>query len=304
MRMPPEWAPHERTLMAWPCRRELWRTEMAAAKVEYAGVANAIAAFEPVTMVCASARDAGEAREALTGACEVVELELDDSWLRDAGPMFLTDPAEPDRRDGVHFGFNGWGGKFWPWEHDAAVGGLLAAAHADRVRTAPFVLEGGAIGLDGAGTLVTTEQCLLNPNRNPAMGPGDIEAALRVFLGVERVVWLGLGLEEDRDTDGHVDMVAAFTGAGALLLQSAPPGDVDHERMEENRARAEAAGLTVTPFPLLPRVEVAGEPVAATYLNLYVCDGAVVVPVAGVGTDEEAMDRIAAAFPARDVVGV
>ena len=304
MRMPPEWAPHERTLMAWPCRRELWRSQLVRAKEEYAQVANAIAAWEPVTMVCASPADAAEARASLTAAADVLELPLDDSWVRDSGPIFLTDPDDASRRRGVHFGFNAWGGKFPPWDRDAAVGGRLAEAFADEVRTAPFVLEGGAVAVDGEGTLLTTEECLLNPNRNPSLSREELEDGLREYLGVERVVWLGRGLAEDRDTDGHVDMIATFTGPGELLLQSAPEGDVNFEEMEENRARAEAAGLRVTPFPPLARLEVEGESVAAAYLNLYATERGVIVPLAGAPTDEEALARVAAAFPDREVVGV
>jgi agmatine deiminase len=303
-RMPAEWAEHDRTLMAWPCRRELWGGELARAKQQYAAAANAIAAVEPVTMVCGSPAGAAEARAALAGGVEIVELPLDDSWLRDAGPAFLTVPGDRARRWGVHFGFNAWGGKFSGWERDAAVGGRLVELVGAEKRTAPFVLEGGAIAVDGEGTLVTTEQCLLNPNRNPSMTREQIEAGLREYLGVTDVVWLDRGLAEDRDTDGHVDMIAAFTAPGELLLQSAPPGDANHEPMAENRARAEAAGLRVTDFPLLHRTEVAGEPVALTYMNLYVANGLVLVPLAEAPEDEEAVRRIAAAFPDRDVVGV
>ena len=303
--MPPEWAPHERTLMAWPCRRDLWDAELAAAKREYTDIANAIAAFEPVTMVAASSADAEEARAALTARVEVVEIPIDDSWLRDSGPIFVVDDvAEPSRRAGVHFGFNAWGGKFPPWERDAAVGGILAARAGDDVRTAPLVLEGGSVTVDGSGTLVTTEQCLLHPNRNPKMDRAEIEGHLRDWLGIERVVWLGDGLVEDRDTDGHVDLIATFTGPGTLLLQSAPPENPNHEPMAANRERALAAGLEVVDFPPLAYATIGGEEVVASYLNLYVGNGFVVVPTAGAAADGEALERVRAAFGGREVVGV
>ncbi|HEY2637075.1 MAG TPA: agmatine deiminase family protein [Solirubrobacteraceae bacterium] len=301
LRMPAEWAEHERTLMAWPCREELWGPEIAHGRLEYAAVANAVAAFEPVSMVCGSPEDAAVARAALTAAAEVVELPIDDSWLRDSGPAFITGGG---RRAGVHFGFNAWGGKFARFEHDAAVGGHLVERLGDERITAPFVLEGGAINVDGAGLLLTTEQCLLNPNRNPSLSREDIEAGLRDYLGVERIVWFERGLAEDRDTDGHVDMIAALTAPGELLLQSAPEGDPNHETMAANRAAAEAAGLRVTDMPLLHRTTVAGEDVALTYMNLYVCNGGVIVPQAGGPDDAEALERIAAAFPDREAVGV
>jgi agmatine deiminase len=300
--MPAEWARHERTLMAWPTRPDLWGDQLEAAREEYAATANAIAAFEPLTMVCANAEEVAQARAALTTAAEVVELPINDSWLRDCGPIFVVDGD--GRRAGVHFGFNSWGGKFTPWDRDAAVGGLLVEHVGDNCYKAPFVLEGGAIAVDGEGTLLTTEECLLNPNRNPGMSREEIEAGLRDHLGVEAIVWLGQGLVEDRDTDGHVDMIAAFTRPGEVLLQSVEPGAPSHERMADNRTRLTAAGLDVVDFPILAAVEVAGEPVAVSHLNLYLCNGAAIVPLAGVDTDAEALERIAAAYPDREVVGV
>jgi agmatine deiminase len=300
--MPAEWAPHERTLMAWPTRPDLWGDQLEAAREEYAATANAIAAFEPLTMVCANAEEAAQARAALTTAAEVVELPIDDSWLRDSGPIFVVDGDR--RRAGVHFGFNSWGGKFTPWDRDAAVGGLLVEHVGDNCYKAPFVLEGGAIAVDGEGTLLTTEECLLNPNRNPGLSREEIEAGLRDHLGAETIVWLGQGLVEDRDTDGHVDMIAAFTRPGEVLLQTLEPGAPSHERMADNRTRLTAAGLDVVDFPILAAVEVAGEPVAVSHLNLYLCNGAAIVPLAGTDTDAEALERIAAAYPDREVVGV
>jgi agmatine deiminase len=300
--MPAEWAPHERTLMAWPTRLELWGDELEHARAEYAATANAIAAFEPLTMVCATAAQATQARAALTAAAEVVELPIDDSWLRDSGPIFVVDAD--GRRAGVHFGFNSWGGKYAPWHRDAAVGRLLVEHLGDRRYDAPFVLEGGAVVVDGEGMLLTTEECLLNPNRNPGMSREEIEAGLCDHLGVETVVWLGQGLVEDRDTDGHVDMIAAFTRPGEALLQTLEPGAPSHERMADNRSRLVAAGLQVIDFPILASVEVAGESVTVSQLNLYLCNGAVVVPLAGIDTDVEALERIAAAYPGREVVGV
>ena len=300
-RMPAEHARHERTLMAWPCRRELWGGELARAHAEFAGVANAIAAFEPVTMVCAVPEDAAAARAALTGDVEVVELPLDDSWLRDSGPIFVLGG---EARAAVHFGFNAWGEKFHPYDKDSAIGGILGARLGDEVYRAPFVLEGGSVAVDGRGTLVTTEQCLLHPNRNPGMSREEIEQGLEDFLGVDHVVWLGRGLVEDRDTDGHVDLIASFTAAGRVLLQQRPPGDPDHEPMAENRERARAGGLDVIPFEPLVRATVAGEPVIHSYLNLYVANGGVIVPTAGDEQDAGALEAIARAYPEREVVGV
>ncbi|MBA2350089.1 MAG: agmatine deiminase family protein [Solirubrobacterales bacterium] len=301
--MPPEWAAHERTLMGWPCRRELWGGELEAAKEQYAGVANAIAAFEPVTMVVPDAAGAAEARPVLTEAVSLVELAIDDSWLRDSGPIFTLE-EETGARAAVQFGFNGWGEKFRPFDQDATIATRLCEQLGEPVERSGLILEGGSIGVDGTGFLVTTEQCLLHPSRNPDRSRLEIEEELRARLGVREIVWLGLGLLEDRDTDGHVDLIAAFTGPGELLLQAVGPEDPNHDAMEENRLRAEAAGLTVTSFPLLPRLEVAGEQIVASYLNFYVGSDFVIVPTAGVAEDADALARIAAAYPAQEVVGV
>jgi agmatine deiminase len=304
--MPPEWAPHERTLMGWPCRRELWGDQLAAAKAEYAGVANAVAAFEPVTMVAATDADAAEARAALGAAVTVLPLPANDSWLRDHGPIYVVDdPARPTRRAAVCFRFNAWGRRFTPFDADAAMPARLAAHLGDEAFTAPLVLEGGSIAVDGTGTLLTTEQCLLRPNRNPELDRTQIEQLLCDHLGVSRIVWLGLGLAEDRDTDGHVDLIADFVAPNRVLLQSAPPGSPNHDAMADNHARARAAGLEVVDFPPLAHGTVAGEPVALGYLNFYLGERFAIVPQGGpAALDEEALARIAAALPAHEVVGV
>ena len=302
MRTPAEWEPHERTLMGWPCRVQLWGETLAQARADYAAVANAIAAFEPVTMIANPGEQAAQARAACADAVEVVELALDDSWLRDCGPIYTY--GDDGSRVAVHFRFNAWGERFAPWDRDAAVGAQIAERLGDSVREADLVLEGGSIVTDGEGTLLTTEQCLLNPNRNPSLDRSGIEAALREHLGVKRIVWLGAGLVEDRDTDGHVDLIAAFTRPGRVLLQSAGAGNPNHDNCAENARRLRAAGLEVVEMRPLPYAEVAGETVAASYLNFYICNGGVIVPVAGEDSDEEALAVIAAEYPGREVVGV
>jgi agmatine deiminase len=289
-------------LMGWPCRRELWGESIAQARADYATVANAIAEFEPVTMIANAGADAAAARAACGGGVEIVELPLDDSWLRDCGPIYVY--SEDGSRLAVHFRFNAWGGKFPPWDRDAAVGALIAQQLGDEVVNAPLVLEGGSILSDGEGTLLTTEQCLLNPNRNPSLSREQIETALRDYLGSERIVWLGDGLVEDRDTDGHVDLIAAFTRPGQVLLQTVAESNPNYERCEENRTRLLAAGMDVLELPLLPYREVSGQTVATGYLNLYLCNRAVVMPVCGEDTDSEAAAIVARAYPGRAVVNV
>lgn len=300
-RMPAEWSTHERTLMTWPCRLDMWGPLLERAEVQYAGVADAIVRSEPVTMVVPDDRAAARARELLDPRVELLRLPADDSWLRDNGPAFVLDGH---RRRGVCFGFNAWGGKFTPHDSDAALAEKLVAHLGDEAVTAPLVLEGGSIAVDGEGTLVTTEQCLLHPNRNPSASREDIEQQLKHHLGVQTVVWLGQGLLEDLDTDGHVDLIAAFTAPGRILLQQVGPEDPNHENLVENRRRLEAHGIEVLPFPFLGRADVDGTAVTVSHLNLYVCNGAVIVPVAGQDHDDAALDAVATAFPGRDVVGV
>lgn len=304
-RMPPETAPHERTLMAWPCRIELWGPQIDAAKDDYACVANTIVAFEPVTMIVSNRAAAAEARRRLAAAVEVVEVPLDDSWIRDNGPIFTLDDA--GHRAGVHFGFNAWGRKFEGWDRDEAAGGLLAQNYGDVTYEAPIVLEGGSILIDSKGRLVTTEQCLLCPNRNPELDKHSIDRALRDYLGATDIIWLAMGLSGDRDTDGHVDGIATWTDDDTLVLQARRPGDSDHDRMAENHERAAAAGLRVVDFVPLAHGVVGGQTVENVYLNLYLCNGAAVVPLAGSAspeTDEEALDTLRTLFAEREVVGV
>jgi agmatine deiminase len=288
--------------MGWPCRRELWGPLIEQARHDYAAVAAAISAFEPVTMIANPGEDARGARAALPGSVEVTELPLDDSWLRDCGPIYVR--GEDGRRAAVHFRFNGWGEKFSPYAADAAVGRLIAEHLGDEVSEVPFVLEGGSILSDGDGLLLTTEQCLLHPSRNPTLGRVGIEQELRASLGVKRLVWLGQGLLEDRDTDGHVDLIAAFTAPGEVLLQTVGPENPNSERCRDNLARLHVERLVVHELPFLPYVEVGGERVAVSYLNLYICNGGVIVPRTGAPTDDEALSIIQRALPDREVVGV
>jgi agmatine deiminase len=302
VRTPAEWEPHERTIMGWPCRVQLWGETMDQARSDYAAVANAVAAFEPVTMIANPGEDARLARAACGDGVEIVELGLDDSWLRDCGPIYTL--GDDGRRVAVHFGFNAWGGKFPPWDKDAAVGGLIAERLGDQVRRSSMVLEGGSILTDGQGTLLTTEQCLLHPSRNPSMSREQIEAELRSQLAVKRIVWLDRGLVEDRDTDGHIDLIASFIEPGRVLLQTVEEGNPNFRNCQTNRSRLAEAGIAFTELPLLPYATVAGEEIAASYLNFYICNRAVVVPVAGAATDEQALEIIAAAYPEREVIAV
>jgi agmatine deiminase len=308
--MPAEWAEHERTLMCWPARSELWGAGLAQAKRDYAEIARAIAAFEPVLMIAPPG-----AREEAAGMCgdgvEVTEIPIDDSWVRDSGPIFVTGAG--GRRAGVDFGFNGWGRKFEPYDSDDGLPrALLGELGIDRFE-APLVLEGGSINVDGEGTLITTEQCLLHPSRNPGLDRGQIESFLADYLGAEVVIWLPHGLVEDNDTDGHVDNVAAFVEPGRVLLQTvADESSANFERLQENlsllRGATDARGrsIEVVELDVLPPAPVRGRPGCVPYTNLYLANGAAFVPVAGDDPDRDAevLAMLGRVFAPREVVPV
>jgi agmatine deiminase len=302
MRMPAEWAPHERTIVCWPAREAMWQERFAAAKAEHAAVVNAIAAFEPVTLAVDPSQEA-EARAAVRGDVDVVAIPLDDSWSRDSGPIFVTGDGS---RAGVHFGFNAWGEKFSPYDRDAAFGArVLEHLGEERVDAGDLILEGGSIAVDGEGTLITTEQCLLHPSRNPALSREQIEARLREALGVERVVWLGLGLVEDDDTDGHVDNICAFVAPGKVVLQTVTDeANPNFEPSQDNLRRLRDAGLEVVELPWLPYVAGEDPAVVVPYTNFYVCNGGLIVPTCGEETDAEALALIESLYPGREAVAV
>ncbi|MGW3374976.1 agmatine deiminase family protein [Streptomyces hydrogenans] len=307
-RMPAEWAEHEGCLMAWPTRADLWDGALSAVQDEYAEVARAIARFEPVTMVAPPG--SGDAARAHCGdGVTVIELPLDDSWFRDSAPLFVLDAD--GNRAGVDFRFNAWGGKHHPYDSDDRISALLLERLGVERIASDMILEGGAITVDGEGTLITTEQCLLHPNRNPGLTRERIEAELKARLGVEKVIWLPYGGLLDTETDGHVDGVCAFAAPGKVVV-SLPddPAHPDHARMRANRAVLEATtdargrSLEIVDVPQTAFAEVAGVRVEVSYLNYYVANGGVVVPVADAPQDEAALKAIAAAHPDREVVGV
>lgn len=307
-RMPAEWSEHEGCLMAWPTRVDLWGDVLGQVKGEYAQVARAIAEFEPVTMV-APPGHGDDARTRCGEDVTVVELSLDDSWFRDSAPLFVLDGD--GGRAAVDFRFNAWGRKHHPYDADDRISGLLLdRLGVERVHS-DMILEGGSITVDGEGTLITTEQCLLHPNRNPGMSREEIEAELMVRLGVTKVVWLPYGGLLDTETDGHVDGVCAFAAPGKVVV-SLPddPAHPDYARMRANRAvlevttDAQRRQLEIVDVPQTVFTDVAGGEVEVSYLNYYVANGGVVVPVAGLPTDEDALAVIASAHPGRKVVGV
>lgn len=321
LRLPARSVAHARTLLSWPCRTDVFGPLMPRAREEWAEVARAIARFEPVTLLVRP-EDAGQARALCGEAVDLLELPLDDSWIRDNGPIFLSDEA--GRVALADFGFDGWDHEFTPFDRDAEVPRRIADAWGVRRYEAPFVLEGGAFNTDGEGTILTTEQCLLY-RRNHGLTRAQNEELLRAWLGVEKIVWLPYGLLEDTGrgtTNGHVDDVAQFVAPGLVLAQTCPPENPNHARLEANlevlRAATDARGrrLEVVEMPLLPYVEGVGAGLEgvtgpgadhlmpAPYVNLVFVNGGVLVPRLGAAGEEAAYERIAALLPGRELVGL
>jgi agmatine deiminase len=319
-RLPARFGPHQRTLMSWPCNEDLFGPLMDEARAEWAEVARGIARFEPVTVVADPAQEA-EARRLLGPGVELLVMPLDDSWIRDNGPIFVRD--EDGRVAVVQFLFDGWNEHFTPYDKDAEVPARIAEAWGTRLYKAPFVLEGGAFNTDGEGTLITTEQCLLH-NRNLGLSRADNEALLREWLGVDKVIWLPYGLVEDSgplSTSGHVDDVAQFVAPGVVVAQTAPAGNVNHNRLQENlavlKAATDAAGrrLTVVEMDVLPYVKGvgagldgvtgpgAGTLMPAPYVNMVFVEGAVLLPQTGADGEAKAYARLGE-LVGREAVGL
>jgi agmatine deiminase len=298
--MPAEWEPHERCLMGWVGADFVSTRLITAAKLDYALVARAIAAFEPVLMVARPGF--GPEAAAYCGAgIEVVELPLGEAWLRDTGPIFVRRGRE---LVAVDFGFNGWGSTVPPAEHDEPVGrGLAERLGLERIE-APLVLEGGSVSTDGQGTLIALEPTILDERRNPGASRESCEAVFRELLGIEHTVWLEHGLLEDR-TGGHADNVAVFVAPGRVLCQTVGDrSDPNCARLEANRAALGEAGLDVIELDLLPYRQWAGRRLALPYLNFYLGNGCVIVPLACLPSDFEGLARLREVFPDREVVGV
>jgi agmatine deiminase len=328
-RMPAEFEPHAGTWLLWPERTDNWRNGAKPAQQAFAGVAGAIAGFEPVT-VGVNQRQFDNARGMLPPQVRVVEVSSNDSWMRDCGATFLVNERGTVR--GVNWRFNAWGGLsgglYFPWDLDDQVAvKMLEMERVDRY-DAPLVLEGGSIHVDGDGTLFTTEECLLNPNRNPELSRSQIEALLGEYLGIRKVVWLGQGFVND-ETDGHVDNLVAPIRPGVVALAwtddtSDPQHAISRDAFERLKKTPDARGRTLEvvrvhiPSPILiseqesggvDRVQGtlprnAGDRMAASYINFYACNGGAVVPMFDDPRDAEAREVLGRVMPDRRIVGV
>ena len=300
--MPAEWAQQDWLWIGFPHDASLWVDDLVPAQEQIAAFANAVAeSGQQVRLVVRDAANEMRARELVSGSVILERHAYGDIWLRDSGPLVIFD--EQGERFARRFGFNGWGGKY-EMEGDQEVGGTMAELAGLRSEKMDWILEGGAIDTDGTGLAVTTEQCLLNPNRNPSLSKPEIEARLRDQLGFERILWLGDGLLGDH-TDGHVDNLARFVAPGTLAIPvPSGPDDPNAAVYADARARSLAFGLAVRDVPSPGRLDEAGIVEPASYMNFAVCNEVVVVPTYGSYHDGEAVAAIGALFPGRAAVGI
>ncbi|MBB5518652.1 agmatine deiminase family protein [Amphiplicatus metriothermophilus] len=312
-RQPAEWSPHAAVWIGWPSAADLWKDDLDPARREVEGLVRAVAfpagaagpRGERVELVLrgAEARAAAEAMRARLPEPDMVrprEAPIGDIWLRDTGPVFVKDEA--GRLAASAFRFNGWGGKYELAEDDRIADIVAAMANVRLRRFEGLVAEGGAIEVDGEGTVITTRQCLLNPNRNPGAPEGEIEAVLKAAVGAEKTIWLDEGLAGDH-TDGHVDNIARFVAPGKVVCMRPtgsddPNADVLNAIRKTLAAATDAAGrrLEVIEIPSPGRALIDGAPVPASHMNFYIANESLVLPTYGRLTGEEAAAEEAAAI--------
>ena len=305
--VPAEWSPHRALWLGFPSHEELWEEDLNAAQFEVAALARALAGpgDERVRLLVAGDAAEGAARALLEGSgVEIVRGQFGDIWLRDTGPIFVDDGRA------MGFKFNGWGGKYQLEGDDTVAEQIAAAAGAPLVNN-DFILEGGAVDHDGLGTILTTRQCLLNPNRNPGWDQASAEAALKASLGARKVLWLGDGLAEDH-TDGHVDNLARFVGPGVVACPVAFGRDDPNAEIYAETARllagmtdAQGSPLQVMRIPSPGRIlNEDGDIVPASHMNFLIANDAVIVPLYSEDAAGYAIEALEALFPEREVIGL
>lgn len=309
--MPAEWDKHQRTFLSWPEKASLiWKENHEQTLRAYAQVACAIAAFEPVSVLVGPDTEA-EARTLCGDAVSYIHLAHNDAWVRDNGPTFVRNEA--GRLAGVNWRFNAWGEKYLPCDLDNALAGrLLTVLNIPRIDI-PIVLEGGSIHTDGEGTLLTTEECLLNPNRNPSMTKEQIADVLKETLGISKIIWLKNGIFGD-ETDGHVDNVACFAAPGTVCLQVCrdeddPNFNASQQNLDVLTHAKDAQGrpLRVIEVEQPPAHFDHDERLALSYINFYLVNGGLILPVFGgdaAETDRKAAETMRGVFPDRKIVPV
>ncbi len=302
VRQPAEWQPHEACWTAWPSHEDLWQENLAPARAAFVTMARAIAGGERIEVLAADAENLALAVAALAGVdARFHQVPFGDIWLRDTAPIFTL--GADGRLEAARFQFNGWGGKY-QLPGDQEVGDRIAELAGVTPRRHEFVLEGGAIEIDGEGSALTTEQCLLNRNRNPGMSKQDYARELAGALGIERLLWLRRGLRNDH-TDGHIDTIARFIAPGVALCMEPAPGDPNRDALDEILADLRKLRLEVVTVPSPGAVtDAAGQLMAASYVNYYLANTVVVVPIYGVAADDAALRAIDGLFPGRTTVPV
>jgi len=318
-RMPAEWEPHLATYLTWPHNLETWPGKFDPVPAQFAAVVAGLSQFESVRLLVKDAAGQNQAREMLAQAgmrldrVEFLSLATNDSWIRDYGPIFVTrDNASgaPSRSAlALDWKFNSWGEKYGAYDLDDVIPRHLAALYGFECLEVPFVLEGGSIDVNGAGSLLTTESCLLNPNRNPGLGKADIEEYLRVFFGVSNILWLGDGIAGD-DTDGHVDDLARFVSPDTIVtVTEADRADANYQPLAENLKRLHAMRdqngnrFRIETLPMPPALYHDGTRLPASYANFYIANGAVLMPTFGCPADQQALAVLTRLFPNRKVLG-
>lgn len=304
-RMPAEWAPHERTFISWPVQDSMvYPGDFEVVRDGYIDLVKAIAQFEPVTVV-ANPQDVAELNDVFPeNNVDILSIEHNDAWFRDNGPTFVKN--DKGEVAGVNWKFNAWGEKYAPWDLDDAVAPKVLEHYGVKRFDAPLIMEGGSFHVDGEGTLITTEECLLNPNRNPDLTKEQIEDYLKDYLNVEKIIWLKNGLAGD-ETDGHVDNIACFAAPGKVIMQVCDdPNDENFEITRENLDRlknardAKGRELEIIPIMQPPKREHEGQRLTLSYLNFYFVNGGIILPVFGGAakeTDEQAVKVLQETFP-------
>ena len=316
-RLPAEWEKHEATFLAWPHNAETWPGLLEGVEKTYLHIIQALLPGEKVYLLAKDCSAATQIQERLTREkisspnLKILTIPSDDAWVRDSGPIFvLRRDAKQPQRLAHDFIFNSWGRKYGPWDLDDVIPPAACRMLDIPWVTHDFVLEGGSLDTDGQGTLLTTEQCLLNPNRNPSLRRTDIEERLARWLGIRKVIWLHDGLEGD-DTDGHIDDITRFVAPGTVVTVVEPdPKDANHAPLQENLARLRSAQdakgqpLQIIELPMPPRSDGPHHRNPASHANFYIGNSAVLVPTFASPTDAIVLDRLRPFFPDRKVVGI
>jgi agmatine deiminase len=302
-RWPAEWERHRATWLVWPHNVDTWPSRFEEAREQFAGLVATVGRFEPVELLAVGAalRHA-EVRLIGMANCQLREIPTNDSWIRDHGPIFLTGPsdAEPLLLD---WQYNAWGNKYPPFDLDNQVPRQIASLTGHHCLEVPIVMEGGSVEGNGAGLVMTTDQCLLNPNRNPTLGQSEIETYLREYLCADKVIWLTGKIPGD-DTDGHIDQIARFVDTHTVVLLDLPGSDMFRENRHRLQQWTRASGQPLEIVRLrapTPR-HVEGMWLPASYANFYLVNQAVLVPAFRDNADEAAADLLAECFPSREVV--